>query len=364
MRIGIVAPPWLPVPPPAYGGTESIVDLLARSWKAAGHEVVLCATGDSTCDVDRRFLHERALAESMGAILPEFNHVLFAYDALGDCDIIHDHTLLGPVVAPSSRVSPNGHDVPIVSTCHGPFDEDLLPIFRAIGRRASIIAISADQATRAAGVPIRRVIHHGIDPAEYPVGTGTGDFLLFLGRMSPTKGVHRAIDLARRTGSKLLIAAKCREPLERQYFEEVVHPKLGGDVEYLGEVSGVDKLELLGEAQALLNPIQWPEPFGLVMIEAMACGTPVIASDCGAAPEIVDQGTTGFIGADDDELVASIARVDQLDRSACRAAVEGYFSATRMAAEYVEVFDSILREGVRIDLRGARQGAFEFVSSS
>jgi len=363
MRIGIVAPPWLPVPPPAYGGTEAVIDLLARTWRAMGHDVVLCTTGDSTCDVERVATYDRAQTELMGAILPEFNHVTFAYEALDDCDVVHDHTLLGPILAPATAAAAtwtDGDRLPIVSTSHGPFADDLVPIFRSIARRASIIAISADQASRAQGIPVRRVIHHGVDPDCYPVGTGGGDYLLFLGRMSPTKGVHRAIDIARRGGHRLVLAAKCRELAEKRYFDDVVRPRLGADIDYVGEVAGVDKLELLAGARALLNPICWPEPFGLVMVEALACGTPVLASREGSAAEIVDHGRTGFLGDDDDDLVRCIDRIDEIDRDTCRAAVDGYFSATRMASEYVDVFEKVLE--ARVDLTEPSSTGKQFVS--
>jgi glycosyltransferase involved in cell wall biosynthesis len=348
MRIGLIAPPWAPVP--AADGTSSIIDLLARAWTAAGHEVVLCATGDSTCAVDRRWVHRRSLPEQRGQALPETRHASFAYEALFDCDIVHDHTVVGPLVAPSIAGWPKPRGLPIVSTCHGPFDDEQTAAFRAIAHRASVVAISADQASRSRGVSIRRVIHHGIDAADHPVGAGDGDYLLFLGRMSPSQGVHRAIEIARRAGHQLFIAASCRAPEERQYFDEAVRPLLGHGVEYLGEVERVEKLELLGAARALLHPISWPEPFSLGMLEAMACGTPVLTSAEGAATEIVEHGRTGFVERTESDLVLAIDRIDELSRDACRRAVEGYFSSARMAAEHIRLFESILREGQIIDL--------------
>ena len=162
--------------------------------------------------------------------------------------------------------------------------------------------------------------------------------------MSPDKGAHRAVRVARATGLPLLLAAKMREPEEREYFERRVRPLLGDGVEFVGEVGGVDKLELLGEARALLMPIRWPEPFGMVMVEALACGTPVIAFPEGAAPEVVEHGRTGFLCGDEPEMVAAVRRLDELDRAACRRSVVERFSARRMAAQHVSVYRSVLEE--------------------
>jgi len=175
-----------------------------------------------------------------------------------------------------------------------------------------------------------------------PVGAGDGDYFLFLGRMAPGKGAHRAMEAANKAGVRLLMAAKMREPSEHEYFDVYVKPYLNGDLRYLGEVSHAEKLDLLAGARGLLNPIRWPEPFGLVMIEAMACGTPVLTYAEGAAPEIVEDGVTGFVCRDEADLAESIARVDTLDRRACRAAVEGYFSSDRMVAEHLSLFEDVL----------------------
>ena len=181
--------------------------------------------------------------------------------------------------------------------------------------------------------------------AHFPVGDGSGDedgpYVLFLGRMAADKGAHRAIEVARPAGIRIFLAAKMREPWEMRYFSEYVEPLLGDDAHYLGEVSHERKLELLSGASALLFPIRWNEPFGMVMIEALACGTPVLAFPEGAAPEVVDHGRTGFLCDDEDAMVEAIGRIGQLDRSDCRLAVEGYFSTNRMVAEHIELFESM-----------------------
>ena len=337
MRIGIIAPPWLPVPPPAYGGTEEFIADLACELSSRGHEVILFCTGDSTCPVERRSLVASAESDNIGDIGIERRHVLVAYDTLQGVDVIHDNTRTGPFHA--LKVP----DVPVAVTHHGPFDDGAHSDFRRVDSRIALVAISHHQASTANGLHVAKVIHHGIDPSRFPIGPG-GDYLVFLGRMTPDKGAHRAAALAREADVPLFIVGKQREPEEVAYFEEAVKPLLRPNIEYLGELDNDDKLELLAGARALLNPIQWPEPFGLVMIEAMACGTPVIASDHGAAPEIVQHGTTGFICNSYTDMLRRIDEVEQLDRQSCRDSVEHYFSTRRMARDYEVLFEQLRRD--------------------
>lgn len=346
MRVGIIAPPWVPVPPVRYGGTELMLDGLARGLAAAGHEVVLFATGDSTCPVERRWVHECAADVAMGASVPEIRHVVHAYAALADCDVIHDHTLVGALYA--GRFP----DLAVVTTNHGPFNAELCDVYAAAADRVPVIAISASQAATAPdSVWLAGVIHHGLDVDQFPVGHGDGGYLLFLGRMAPEKGARTAAAVARASGRRLLIAAKMREPLEQRYFDEQVRPLLGDGVEMLGEVGWDQKLELLGGAQALINPIRWPEPFGLVMIEALACGTPVLTFPEGAAPEIVDHGVTGFLCDDDADMLARVDELGDLDRAVCRAAAKERFSNERMAADHVELYRRLVSGDLRRDRR-------------
>lgn len=333
MRIGLIAPPWVPVPPAGYGGTERVVDRLARGLQRAGHDVALFTTGDSTCPVPRRWVYEQA-QEPMGADMTEARHLVRAYQALADRDVIHDHTLLGPFFGTGNP--------PVVTTNHGPFSAELREIYGAVATRVPIIAISRSQRVEAPELPIAAVIHHGIDPEAFPVGTGSGGYLLFLGRMAPEKGAHRAIEVARQAGLPLVIAAKMREPGEHRYFSECVEPHLGSGIEYVGEIHQDDKLALLGGARALLNPITWAEPFGLVMIEALACGTPVLTFPNGAAPEIVEHGRTGWWCQDVDSMAAAVQQIDLLDRADCRAAVEGHFSSRRMVDEHLVLYRSLV----------------------
>ncbi len=336
MRIGVVAPPWAPVPPKLYGGIELIVDELARGFVAAGHEVLLYTTGDSTSSVPMAWALERSEGHRIGMVVPELRHVMHAYEAVADCDIVHDHTVAGPFFA--ARFP----DLKVVTTIHGPFNDELTDLYRRIADQVPIIAISHSQRRLAPDVPIARVIHHGIEASQFPVGSGDGGYFLFLGRMAPEKGAHRAMEAAYKAGVPLLMAAKMRESWEFDFFDRCIKPYLNDEIQYLGEVPHEEKLRLLAGARALLNPIRWPEPFGLVMVEALACGTPVLTFPEGAAPEIVEDGKTGFLCHDVADMAEAIGRVGSLDRSACRAAVEGYFSTTRMVAEHISLFETLL----------------------
>ena len=335
LRVGLIAPPWVPVPPPVYGGTELVIDQLARGLTAAGHDVVLFASGDSTCPVRRRWCYPRALG-TVSDLIAELAHVEQAYRQLTDVDLIHDHTLTGPTWA---ELPPDG--VPVLTTAHGPFTDELRNLYAIAARRTSVIAISHSQRWTAPELPIAAVIHHGVEVQQYRTGAGDGGYVLFLGRMNADKGAHRAIAAARSAGRRILVAAKMWESTEHQYFAEQVEPLLGPDAEYVGEVGGQQKLELLAGAEALINPIRWPEPFGLVMIEALACGTPVLAFPEGAAPEIVDHGVTGFLCADEDDLAAKLAHVEDLDRAACRSAAVSRFSMNRMIDDHVALYHRV-----------------------
>jgi len=339
VRIGIIAPPWAPVPPPTYGGTETMLDALARGLEAAGHDVVLFATGDSACPVTTSWVHERAAwiwEAGAASERHELDHVIAAYEELANCDVVHDHTIAGPVHALRYP------DLPVVTTNHGRFGGAALAHYRAIAGQLPVVAISRHQASTAAGVPIAKVIHHGLDVAAFPEGAGDGGYALFLGRMDPDKGVDLAIDAARAAGVPLLIAAKMRDEREIAFYREEVVPLLGDGVEYIGEIGGARKLELLAAARCLLNPIRWPEPFGLVMIEALACGTPVIAMGQGAAPEIIDHGLSGYLCERPAQLAEALALVGGIDRAVCRSIAKERFSMDRMAADHVALYREVI----------------------
>jgi glycosyltransferase involved in cell wall biosynthesis len=338
LRIGLVAPASVRVPPRAYGGTEAVIDQLARGLVAAGHDVTLFTTGDSTCPVERRWIHREALGINAG-LLQELDHVEAAYEELSDVDIVHDHTLLGPLWSHARDAV-----TPEVTTAHLPFTPELMRLYESVGTFAAVVAISYHQRASAPSVPIAAVIHHGIDVGAIPVGAGKGGYVLFLGRISPDKGVHHAIAAARAAGKRFVIAAKMWQPEERRYFTEIVQPLLGPEVEYVGEVDTQRKFALLAGAEALINPIGWPEPFGLVMVEALATGTPVLAFAQGAAPEIIDDGRTGFLCTDEADMVTKLGIVGELDRDECRRHAEERFSTHRMVARHVALYRRVLAE--------------------
>lgn len=341
MKIGIIAPPWVPVPPVAYGGTELVIDTLARGLAVAGHDVELFATGDSTCPVDTKYLLEEAEGQRIANSCIEIKHLIAGYTELAkDVDIIHDHTLLGPIYGPSVT------DTPIVTTNHFPYSDDTHLIWEQVTQgRGKIISISHHHASLASpDTVVDTVIHHGVDISRFPDGAGEGGYLAFLGRMVTQKGVHTAVEVARKAGMPLKIAAKMREPREIEYFEKHVKPYLTSDIEYLGELGPKDKFELLSGAKALLNPIRWHEPFGMVMIESMACGTPVIVFPQGAAPEIVTDGLTGFVVNNEDEMVEAVGKVDQINRRACKFEVETRFSMKRMVQDHVDFYEKAIAE--------------------
>src|SRR3954471_2875886 len=311
MRIALIAPPWVPVPPPHYGGTETVAHRLAVGYQRAGHDVVLFSTGDSTCPVPRDWELPVAEGSDMGTSMPEMRHVMAASERLTDFDVIHDHTEIGPVYS-VGRAS-----APVITTVHNPLDHMRLPVYARIARDVHIVTVSNAQRRAAGRMPVAKVVHHGLDAADFRMGAGDGGYFLFLGRMSPDKGVHRALEAAFKAGVPLVIAAKMRSAAEFEYYDDFVRPYLNDALRYVGEVSHEEKVELLAGARALLNPIRWSEPFGLVMIEAMACGTPVLAFAEGAAPEIVEDGRTGFLCHDEADMAEAIARIDSIDRAAC-----------------------------------------------
>lgn len=348
MRIGLIAPPGLPVPPLAYGGTECVVDLLARGLTRAGHEVLLAAAANSSCSV--RQVDGGDVAAPTGSVCAdsttELRHVIRGYAAMHDVDVVHDHTMIGPLYG---HVPPG---IPVVTTAHGPFDAKLAPVYGAM-RGVSIIAISHHQAATSPGLPLAAVIHHGLDVCSVPLGRGAGGYASFLGRMSPEKGPRQAALIARAAGVPLRMAAKLRERAEQEYFDAEVRPLLCSDVEYLGELGHEDKLELLGGSFALVNPLQWAEPFGLVMVEALATGTPVVATPVGSAPEIVDDDRTGYLRTDVPALAAALLDASYLDRADCRAAAATRFSSDRMVVDHIRLYEQLV-SGASTSYRGAQ----------
>lgn len=332
MRIGLIAPPWIPIPPPAYGGIEQVVHTLARGLASAGHEVTLIAAPGSSAPGVRTVAPLHLLPARIGLAGDEWLHVVAGLDELTEQDVLVDHS--GPLGALLAGLSGQ----PALHVVHGPLGPEQARIYAGLCARApelGLIAISEGQRAMAPWLPFEAVCHNGIEVEDIPFGAEPGGYLAFLGRMCPEKGAGDAIDVAERLGLPLALAAKCREPDEVSYFERCVRPRLGPRVRYLGEIGPGQKYRLLAGARALVFPIAWPEPFGMVMIEAMACGTPVLATRHGAVPEVVADGVTGFVRDDIDGLVEAGRRLGGIDRAACRAHVVDRFSERAMTRAYL-----------------------------
>lgn len=339
MKIAEVAPLCESVPPLKYGGTERVVSYLTEELVALGQDVTLFASGDSQTTAKLVPGSKRSLRLSGNCSDHLAHHVAMLDDVMHmapEFDVIHFH--IDYIHFPLSRYCA----LPSVTTLHGRLDlPDLLPIYKHFSD-APLISISFAQRK-----PLSRVnwvgnVYHGL-PADlhafYPQG---GDYLAFLGRISPEKRVDRAIEIARRAGMPLKIAAKI-DAADREYYEAVIKPLMDDpNVEFIGEIGEHEKAEFLGNAYAYLFPIDWPEPFGLTMIEAMACGTPTIAFHRGSVPEVMQEGVTGFIVDDMDQAVAAVDKIASIERTACRNVFDKRFTATRMAEQYIDLYQSMV----------------------
>ncbi len=339
MRIAQVAPLYESVPPRLYGGTERVVSWLADELVQRGHEVTLFASGDSRTHARLVSAWPRALRLDPAQPDPFALHTLElaqAFSRADDFDVVHCH--VDYLAFPYGRLV----STPVVHTLHGRLD--LRPLIHVLTelREVPLVSISNSQREPLTGLDLNWVatVHHGLPMRDVPAVTTASDgrYLVFLGRMSAEKRPDLAIAVAKRAGLPLIMAAKVDRP-DREYFEREIRPQLGHPlIEYIGEVSDAEKWRLLGDALALLFPIDWPEPFGLAMIEALACGTPVVARPCGAVPEIVRDGEVGFLADTVDELVAAVKRVDVIDRARCRRWAEAQFSVGVMADHYESVY--------------------------
>jgi glycosyltransferase involved in cell wall biosynthesis len=327
----MISTPHVPVPPTTYGGTELIVAELLRGLEAAGHEVTLFATGDSRAR-DLRFLFSRAVWPPDPEVERRHNTAAARAIARGGFDVVHAH--MAGILSTGIALG-----APLVYTVH----HDHVPrLSELYGRRPDVhyVAISHRQA---ALEPLLTcdVVHHGLDPSRFPLGNGEGDYAVFLGRFSPCKGPDLAIAAARAARVPIRLAGEIHssEDAGPAWSGQVARSLSLPGVLHVGKVGGVRKTRLLCGARALLMPLRWEEPFGLVMIEAMLCGTPVIAFPRGAAPEIVEHGLTGFLVEDVDEMAAVLARLIGFDRASCRRRARRRFSAARMAAEYQRIYE-------------------------
>jgi glycosyltransferase involved in cell wall biosynthesis len=340
LAIGLVAPLYESVPPKLYGGTERIVSYLTEELVAQGHDVTLFAAGDSQTSARLVPGSARSLRLDEACENPLAHHIVLLERVMREShrfDLIHFHCDF--IHFPLSRRLP----IPTLTTLHGRLDlPDLVPVYREF-RDTPLVSVSDAQRAPLPWADWRATIHHGL-PETYGACSTARGYLAFLGRISPEKRLDRAIEIARRAGMDLRIAAKV-DLLDRDYFDDVIHPLLDEPgVEFLGEIGDEEKERFLGEASAMLFPIDWPEPFGLVMIEAMACGTPVIGFRRGSVPEVIDDGVTGYVVDSVDEAVKAIERIGDLSRSECRRVFEERFTSRRMAEEYVAVYRSLLSE--------------------
>jgi glycosyltransferase involved in cell wall biosynthesis len=339
VRIAEIAPVWVPVPPPNYGGIELVVSHLADGLTARGHDVTLFAAQGSKTTAKLVSPVERAvdLTEVGSNITDELVHALPAYQSADDFDIIHDHSGLGTALGAARRGPP-----PVVHTLHGPWNDASRRFFQAVSPPVHLIAISEAQKAGNPDLDYAGVVHNGLDLARHPWQKDKDNFLLFLGRCNREKGPEVAVDVAKRADMHLVMMVKRTEPHEHEHWEREVEPRLTGDEELIFEGDQDLKVDLLGRARATLMPIQWPEPFGLVMIESMACGTPVLAMALGAAPEVVVDGKTGFLTDTVEEMVEAVKRIDEIEPEACRDHVAEHFSADAM----VDKTERILKQVV------------------
>jgi glycosyltransferase involved in cell wall biosynthesis len=335
IRVAVLSPISWRTPPRHYGPWESVVNLLSEGLVQRGLDVTLFATGDSQTSGKLVAVCPHPYSEdlSVNPKVAECLHISEVFERSAEFDLIHNNFDFLPLTY--SRLI----DTPVLTTIHGFSSPTIMPVYKKYNTHSHYVAIS--EADKSPELDYAATIHHGIDVAQFSFFEAGGEYLLFFGRIHPEKGVHEAIQVAQRAGERLVIAGIVQD---REYFETRVEPYLDGDqVEYLGAIGPEQRSDVLGRASALLHLISFDEPFGLSLVEAMACGTPVIAFGRGSIPEIIIDGETGYIVKDIEQAVQAVAAVRSLDRSACREDVELRFSQTRMVNDYVRVYHEILK---------------------
>jgi glycosyltransferase involved in cell wall biosynthesis len=341
LRIAMVAPIIESVPPKKYGGTERVVDSLTEELVKRGHDVTLFASGDSITNAKLVSVFPRGLREAkMNNIYGGNNWTLLniatAYNRQDQFDIIHDH--IGELSIPTANLA----HTPVVITIHGAFNLDNKQLFES-AISPHFVTISNSQASSIPYLNYAGTVYNGLDMEEYPFSESHEGYLLYVGRISPEKGVHRAIEVAQYLNLPLIIAAKLNQdvPVDLQYFRDTIEPKLSDQIRWIGEVDETQRNQLMSKAICFLHPVNWKEPFGLTLIESMACGTPVVAFNLGSIPEIIVNGKTGFVVSDIEQMVAAVYNVGKLDRRACREYALKNFSAKKMADGYEELYYKI-----------------------
>jgi glycosyltransferase involved in cell wall biosynthesis len=338
LRIAMVAPPWFEVPPLGYGGTESIVADLVNQMVDRGHEVTLIGSGrDRTAAQHFIQVFSTPPTEHLGNALPEVINAAAACAALAELtvDVIHDHSLAGPLLAV-------GRATPTVATMHGPVTGFYAEYYRRLGDAIDLVAISNAQRRTNPDLNWIGMVYNAVDVSSFPFRECKDEYFLWLGRFNDEKSPHLAIDAARAAGRPIVLAGKLNEPDEYAYFEREIAPRLGPDIDYVGEADATLKRRLLSGARALLFPIQWEEPFGIVMVEAMACGTPVVAMRRGSVEEVIVDGVTGLIADDYLGFVEAVDASAGIDPADCRRHAEAKFDLSVMAAGYEKVYRSLL----------------------
>ena len=344
LAVAFVAPPWYSVPPEGYGGIEVVIYLLAEELAKLGHDVTVFGRQGSHDDFEAVALAPATWAAELGGPKHEareltYLHAAYKHIRQRSFDVLHEHSGYAGVLLASLLDLQSA----AVATIHGDLEEADAQFLSAVAERVEVVSISRAQRATVAGVRWAGTVHNAVDSSALRIGVEGGDYLVDLARICPDKGQHVAIEVARRAGLRLVLAGKVAEGSE-DYFEREVRPHLGSRVEWRENVSGRAKAELLAGAAAMLFPIQWEEPFGLAMVEAMASGTPVVATPRGAAVELVDEGVTGYLGEDEEGLLEALERARTIDRRACAAHARERFSPHRMAEGYLEVYlDAIAR---------------------
>lgn len=336
LRIAMVVPPWLSVPPPGYGGLEQVVAGLVDALTAHGHAVTLFGAGEQHGTAAKGFVSTvpEVQYERLGESLPELAHLARVNRLItpADFDVIHDHSTIGPLVA-------GRRSVPTVATVHGNPVGEYGDVLGDVDEDVALVAISHAQRRLNTGLPWAGTVHNALDLRGFPRKTEPGPGpVLWLARFSPDKGPDVAIRACREAGLPLVLAGKCNEPAERRYFEQVVAPLVDDDVTVVFNADRAETLRMLVDARCLIMPIQWDEPFGMVMLEAMATGTPVVALDRGAVPELVRPGRTGLVCRGPEELPAALLAARELDPRDCVEHVAENFSVERMAYGYEDVY--------------------------
>jgi glycosyltransferase involved in cell wall biosynthesis len=341
--VAFVVPPWYTVPPEGYGGTELVVNLLATELVARGHRATVLGREGSYGDFEVVELAPSSWRAHLGTRDQpgrECLHLLRAYDAIRELrpDVVHDNMALTGLLLGAAIDLP----APVVTTLHSDLTEAEGEFVAAAARRVHLVAISAAQQGQARDARWAGVVYNAVDTSDLAVGTEKDSFLVQIARICPDKGQHLAIEAARRVGRPLVLAGKIAAGFD-DYFEEMVRPHLGDRVRWIEDVAGDEKRELLARAEAMVFPLQWPEPFGLAMVEAMASGTPVVAFRNGAAGELVEPGITGFLADSEEELIDALRRTDEIDPLACAERARERFSAATMADGYLAIYEMAVR---------------------